>query len=53
MSKLIRKIVADAVNYNKSEDYQRVDYVDNQFKTVSGDPYKIFVPENLKKVYCI
>jgi hypothetical protein len=47
VSNVTRKITGDVAYLKESEDYQRGHFERHQFKTVSGDPYKIFVPENL------
>jgi hypothetical protein len=43
--------MGDAANFHHSEDYTRDHFEYNRFKTVSGDPYKVFVPENIKRSY--
>ena len=50
LSDLIRKIIIDAEHYKFSEEYHREHYEHNKYRTVSGDPYKVFLPENLPRV---
>ncbi len=43
--------MGDVINHKFSDDYTRQHFENNNFKTVSGDPYRVFKPEHLKRTW--